>query len=78
MTVSRTAQNFLWNDFRFARDARWGDRMLPGIPPFYYRAEMLYEHPCGFYFGPMWNGHRTNSPQIWRARRSQIHTHCWA
>ncbi|MDZ4402314.1 TonB-dependent receptor [Prosthecobacter sp.] len=45
-------QNFLWNDFRFARDARWGDRMLPGIPPFYYRAELLYEHPCGFYFGP--------------------------
>ena len=45
-------QNFLWNDFRFAKDARWGDRMLPGIPPFYYRAEMLYEHPCGFYMGP--------------------------
>ncbi|MFN0075658.1 MAG: TonB-dependent receptor family protein [Prosthecobacter sp.] len=45
-------QNFLWNDFRFARDARWGDRMLPGMPPFYYRAELLYEHPSGFYFGP--------------------------
>ncbi len=45
-------QNFLWNDFRFARDAAFGDRMLPGIPPFYYRAELLYEHPCGFYFGP--------------------------
>ena len=53
-------QNFLWNDFRFARDARWGDRMLPGIPPFYYRAEMLYEHPCGFYFGPNveWSPHK--------------------
>jgi iron complex outermembrane receptor protein len=52
-------QNFLWNDFRFARDARWGDRMLPGIPPFYYRAELLYEHPCGFYCGPNreWSPH---------------------
>jgi iron complex outermembrane receptor protein len=45
-------QNFLWNDFRFAKDAAFGDRMLPGVPPFYYRAEMLYEHPCGFYCGP--------------------------
>ncbi len=45
-------QNFLWNDFHFARDAAFGDRRLPGIPPFYYRAELLYEHPCGFYAGP--------------------------
>lgn len=45
-------QNFLWNDFHFARDAAFGDRRLPGIPPFYYRAELLYEHPCGVYFGP--------------------------
>lgn len=45
-------QNFLWNDFHFARDATYGDRRLPGIPPFYYRAELLYEHPCGFYVGP--------------------------
>lgn len=45
-------QNFLWNDFHFARDAAYGNRRLPGIPPFYYRAELLYEHPCGFYAGP--------------------------
>lgn len=45
-------QNFLWNDFHFSRDAAFGDRRLPGIPPFYYRAELLYEHPCGFYAGP--------------------------
>ncbi|MBK8094764.1 MAG: TonB-dependent receptor [Verrucomicrobiaceae bacterium] len=53
-------QNFLWNDFRFARDAAWGDRMLPGVPPFYYRAELLYEHPSGFYAGPNfeWSPHR--------------------
>jgi len=45
-------QNFLWNDFRFSKDARWGDRMLPGAPVYHYRAELLYEHPCGFYAGP--------------------------
>lgn len=52
-------QNFLWNDFHFARDAAYGDRRLPGIPPFYYRAELLYEHPCGIYFGPNleWSPH---------------------
>lgn len=52
-------QNFLWNDFRFDDDAAFGDRRLPGFPPFYYRAELLYQHPCGFYFGPNveWSPH---------------------
>jgi len=45
-------QNFLFNDFRFGRDARWGDREIPGVPRYYYRAELLYEHPSGFYAGP--------------------------
>lgn len=53
-------QNFFWNDFRFNGNATYGDRLLPGYAPFYYRAEMLYEHPCGFYFGPNveWSPHR--------------------
>ena len=42
----------LWNDFRFVNDPGYGNNRLPGIPPFYYRAELLYEHPCGFYAGP--------------------------
>ena len=42
----------LWNDFRFVNDPSYGNNRLPGIPPFYYRAEVLYEHPCGFYMGP--------------------------
>lgn len=42
----------LWNDFRFVNDPDYGNNRLPGIPPFYYRAELLYEHPCGFYIGP--------------------------
>jgi iron complex outermembrane receptor protein len=42
----------LWNDFRFVNDPSYGNNRLPGIPPFYYRAELLYEHPCGLYAGP--------------------------
>ena len=42
----------LWNDFRFVNDPSYGNNRLPGIPPFYYRAELLYEHPSGFYAGP--------------------------
>lgn len=45
-------QNFLWNNFHFNKDAGYGSRLLPGVAPFYYRADMLFEHPCGFYAGP--------------------------
>lgn len=45
-------QVYLWNDFRFDDDPTFGDNQLPGIPEHYYRAELVYEHPCGFYAGP--------------------------
>lgn len=45
-------QNYLWNDFHFDDDKQFGDNQMPGIPEHYYRAELLYEHPCGFYAGP--------------------------
>ena len=45
-------QTYLFNDFHFAGDGEFGDNELPGIPRHYYRAELLYEHPCGFYAGP--------------------------
>jgi iron complex outermembrane recepter protein len=45
-------QLYLFNDFHFDGDAEFGDNQLPGIPEHYYRAELLYEHPCGFYVGP--------------------------
>ncbi|HEX8372476.1 MAG TPA: TonB-dependent receptor, partial [Chthoniobacterales bacterium] len=45
-------QVYLWNDFRFDGDATFGDKQLPGIPEHYYRAELLYDHPKGFYAGP--------------------------
>jgi iron complex outermembrane receptor protein len=44
--------NFFWNDFRFKNDPTFGDRLLPGYAPYYYRGELIYEHPCGFYAGP--------------------------
>ncbi len=45
-------QTYLYNDFRFDGDRDFGDNELPGIPRHYYRAELLYEHPCGFFAGP--------------------------
>jgi iron complex outermembrane receptor protein len=30
----------------------YGNNALPGIPEHYIRAELVYEHPCGFYIGP--------------------------
>lgn len=45
-------QVYLWNDFHFQGDPEFGDNRLAGIPEHYYRAELVYEHPCGFYAGP--------------------------
>lgn len=42
----------LLNDFHFFNDPTYGNNPLPGIPMLYYRAELLYEHPSGFYIGP--------------------------
>lgn len=43
---------YTYNDFRFDRDAMWGNNRLPGAPPHDLRAEVLYKHPDGFYAGP--------------------------
>jgi len=40
------------NDFRYDGDATFGNNKLPGAPPQYVRAEMLYKHPTGFSAGP--------------------------
>ncbi len=40
------------NDFHFDDDANFGDNELPGAPRHYLRAELLYKHPSGVYFGP--------------------------
>jgi iron complex outermembrane receptor protein len=44
--------NYLWNNFYYVGDAVYGNNLLPGIPEHYLRAELVYEHPSGFYIGP--------------------------
>jgi iron complex outermembrane receptor protein len=44
--------SYTYNDFFFDGDPLYGDNRLPGVPPHYLRAEMLYRHPGGFYAGP--------------------------
>ncbi len=43
---------YTYNDFFFDGDAKWGNNRLPGVPPHYARAEVLYKHSNGFYAGP--------------------------
>jgi iron complex outermembrane receptor protein len=45
-------QAYTFSDFRFDGDPQFGDDQLPGAPRHYYRAELRYSHPSGFYFGP--------------------------
>ncbi|WP_439925716.1 TonB-dependent receptor family protein [Nitrobacter sp. JJSN] len=40
------------SDFRFDNDPVFGNNLLPGAPRHFVRAELLYKHPSGFYFGP--------------------------
>lgn len=43
---------YTYNDFHYDNDAQFGDNELPGAPRHFIRAELLYKHPSGFYFGP--------------------------
>ncbi|GLH79550.1 TonB-dependent receptor [Bradyrhizobium sp. SSBR45G] len=43
---------YTYNDFRYDNDATWGNNRLPGAPPHFLRAELLYKHPSGVAFGP--------------------------
>lgn len=43
---------YTFNDFRFDDDALFGNNELPGAPRHYLRAELLYKHPSGVFFGP--------------------------
>jgi iron complex outermembrane receptor protein len=43
---------YTWSDFFFASDPILGRNQLAGIPEHYIQAQLLYEHPCGFYAGP--------------------------
>jgi iron complex outermembrane receptor protein len=43
---------YTYSDFRFDNDPLYGDNQLPGAPRHFLRAEVLYKHPSGLYFGP--------------------------
>lgn len=43
---------YTYNDFRFDNDRTFGNNQLPGAPRHFLRAELLYKHPTGVYFGP--------------------------
>lgn len=43
---------YTFNDFNFDHDAVFGNNQLPGAPRHSLRAELLYKHPSGFFFGP--------------------------
>lgn len=43
---------YTYNDFFFDGHSTYGNNQLPGIPPHFVRAELLYKHPRGFYAGP--------------------------
>lgn len=43
---------FNWGLFKFHNDPVYSNNTLPGLPEFFTRAELLYEHPIGIYVGP--------------------------
>ena len=47
---------YTFNDFRFRNDPVFGNNFMPGAPPHYLRAELLYQHPSGFSSGRMSSG----------------------
>jgi iron complex outermembrane receptor protein len=44
--------HYLWNNFRYDRDAAYGNGPLAGIPEHYVRTDLTYSTPSGFYVGP--------------------------
>ncbi|MDB5453131.1 MAG: TonB dependent receptor, partial [Caulobacteraceae bacterium] len=45
-------QTYTWSDFRFEGDSQFGDNRLPVVPEHFYRAELRYEHPAGWFIAP--------------------------
>jgi len=50
-------QTYTFSDFHFDGDPVYGNNRIASIPVHYYKAQLLYENPCGFYCGPNveWN-----------------------
>ncbi|MDK3160815.1 TonB-dependent receptor [Kamptonema cortianum] len=45
-------QVYNWQDFTFDQDTQFGNNRIATVPEHFYRAEIMYEHPGGFYAGP--------------------------
>src|SRR5690606_21183552 len=48
----RLRQTYTLSDFRFDGDPQYGDNRLPIMPKHFYRAELRYEHPAGWFVAP--------------------------
>lgn len=48
----RLRQTWTWSDFRFRDDVQYGDNRLPIVPEHFYRAELRYDHPMGWFVAP--------------------------
>ncbi|OYX35810.1 MAG: TonB-dependent receptor [Caulobacterales bacterium 32-69-10] len=48
----RLRQTYTFSDFRFDGDVEYGDNRLPVAPKHFYRAELRYEHPAGWFVAP--------------------------
>ncbi|WP_442867742.1 TonB-dependent receptor family protein [Caulobacter sp. NIBR2454] len=48
----RLRQTWTWSDFRFDDDVQYGDNRLPIVPQHFYRAELRYEDPRGWFVAP--------------------------
>ncbi len=48
----RLRQTWTLSDFRFEDDAQYGDNRLPVMPLSFYRAELRYDHPAGWFVAP--------------------------
>jgi iron complex outermembrane receptor protein len=48
----RLRQTYTWSDFRFRHDVQYGGNRLPIAPEHFYRAELRYEHPSGWFVAP--------------------------
>lgn len=48
----RLRQTYTFSDFKFDGDAQYGDNRLPIVPKHFYRAELRYDHPAGWFIAP--------------------------
>ncbi|MDO9473758.1 MAG: TonB-dependent receptor [Caulobacter sp.] len=48
----RLRQTWTWSDFRFDGDVQYGDNRLPIVPEHFYRAELRYQSPDGWFVAP--------------------------